>query len=103
MKETRKSWQSHDDKLASLVAYRAAFIDDPVATRPESLKGEAQKVAGRKMDALYVDFRDGRIRTPKAAEEDALQLLGQVEDCWIHWRGTPAHGRPEVRQPTHDP
>lgn len=85
LKETRKAWQSHDDKLASLIAYRAAFIEEPAAIRPEILRSEAQKVAGRKMDALYVDYSDGLIRTPmQVAPTDATHLLAQVEDAIAH-------------------
>lgn len=85
LKETRRAWQSHDDKLSSLVAYRAAFIDDPAGIRPESLRDEAREVAGRKLDALYVDVRDGVIKTPaQVAAADAKQLLGQVEDAVSH-------------------
>ena len=85
LKETRRAWQSHDDKLASLAAYCAAFIDEPAAVRPETLKDEARRVAGKKMDALYVDFRDGLIKTPtQVTSTDALSLLEQVEDAVGH-------------------
>ena len=36
LQETRRAWQSHGDKLASLVAYRAAFIEESASVARDS-------------------------------------------------------------------
>lgn len=85
LKETRKAWQSHGDKLASLASYRAAFIEEPGTIKPEILRADAKRLASRKMDALYVDFREGLVRVPaEVAPRDAIDLLGQVEEAIAH-------------------
>lgn len=84
-KEARKAWHDHRDKLASLVAYRAAFVDDPTTLQPKQLKEEAKRVASRKMDALYVDLRGDTIVTPECiADVEAQELLLQVEGAIAH-------------------
>jgi AbiV family abortive infection protein len=84
-KQQRKAWQDHKDKLMSLAAYSAAFVEDPTTLQPKRLKKEVQQLAGRKMDAIYVDVRDGRISTPQCIGEiETRELLSRVDDAITH-------------------
>lgn len=91
-KQFRRAWQNHAEKLASLTAYGAAFIDDPGTVRLDNLKDQVHEIASRKMAAFYVDFDDAGITTPASiTEAEATDLLVRVEAAVEH--ATKALGR----------
>lgn len=84
-KEFRRGWSDHSGKLVSVIAYRAAFIDDPSSIALDSLRAEPEHIARRKMDAIYVDFRGSEVRTPAViGEDEAAELIGWVENAVAH-------------------
>ena len=84
-KEFRRSWQSHPEKLAGLVAYRAAFIEEPTAVSVDTMREQTQRIARRKMEAIYVDFSETGVVTPESISADeAIELLEGVETAVQH-------------------
>lgn len=84
-KELRRAWQNHSEKLASLRAYEAAFIDAPSALQPAQLQAEIRELGRKKMAVLYVDFDDDGIVTPKEVTSlEAEDLLERVNRAVHH-------------------
>lgn len=86
-KEFRRSWQSHSEKLSSLTAYRAAFIEEPVPASFEALREQFETIADRKMQAIYVDFDEVGVDvvTPDSiSETEAIELLSVVDAAIQH-------------------
>jgi hypothetical protein len=53
--------------------------------RLEELRGDVETTAGRKMDAMYVDLRNGQLTTPDAiAMSEARELLDRVDGAVEH-------------------
>lgn len=79
-RQFRRSWHSHAEKLQGLFAYHVAFVDEAGPVDPTRLRQRPHAVGGRKMDAIYVDFREGLIHTPaEITDKEALDLLVGVE------------------------
>jgi AbiV family abortive infection protein len=84
-KEFGRSWQSHREKIAGLVAYQAAFIEDTAAVSLDDLRQQTATVGRRKMEAIYVDFNETGVVTPKGiSAEEAIDLLESVETAVEH-------------------
>ena len=84
-REFRRNWSDHKEKLAGLSAYRLAFLDDLEGLRVEELSREVETTAGRKMDAMYVDLRNGQLITPESLSmSEARDLLDRVEGAIEH-------------------
>lgn len=84
-KDFRRSWQSHSEKLAGLVAYQAAFIENVVPVDAPALRDRTRTVARRKMEAIYVDINEAGVVTPSSITADeALALLDGVEAAVLH-------------------
>lgn len=84
-KDFRRSWQNHAEKLRGLVAYQVAFVDEAMEIDSKALQERSQTIARRKMDAIYVDFREHRVVTPTCITADeAAALLQGVEAALTH-------------------
>lgn len=87
-KEFRRAWRDHTNKLASLAAYRIAFIEDVTTLPVDDLKEQAHEIGRKKMAALYVDFDDQSIATPMSVTaEEATDLLARVATAVEHATG----------------
>jgi AbiV family abortive infection protein len=88
-KSFARAWRSHGEKLASMTAYRVAFVDDPGEVDLARLKVGTDEVCRRKMSAIYVDITDaGTVETPcEINATEAVALLERVEGAVEHAGG----------------
>lgn len=70
------TWRQHGDKLDSMRAYAAAFVDDLESLNVDQLGPDARRIGTQKLSAIYVDF-DGHdvLKPDRVAEVDAADLL----------------------------
>jgi len=82
-KGLRRGWQSHTDKLISLAAYRTLFVDDLAELSFDALREQAETIGRTKMDAIYVDFRDGSVSNPTSITASMADDLISSTDAAI--------------------
>jgi AbiV family abortive infection protein len=81
-------WRQHGDKLDSMRAYTAAFVQDLDDLVVEQLGPDARRVSERKLSALYVDFDGNEPVTPNCVTEgEAADLLRQTRLAIGHLEG----------------
>jgi AbiV family abortive infection protein len=95
-------WRHHGDKLDSMQAYAAAFIEDLDELDVDRLATGAHRVGAQKLSALYVDFSDGQILIPdRISESDATDLLRRNRLSIDHLRAALAGLNAEVVEVAH--
>ena len=81
-------WRHHGDKLDSMQAYAAAFIEDIDDLDVGRLSADAKHIRAQKLSALYVDFEDGQLLAPdRVTQRDAADLLQRSRVSISHLRG----------------
>jgi hypothetical protein len=81
-------WRQHGDKLDSMRAYTAAFVQDLGDLVVEQLGTDARRVGERKLSALYVDFDGHEPLTPdRVTEGEAADLIRESRLAIGHLEG----------------
>lgn len=71
-----RGWRHHGDKLDSMRAYAAAFIEDLDELDVGRLATDANQIGTQKLSALYVDFDGADVLVPdRVTQRDAADLL----------------------------
>lgn len=78
-------WRQHGDKLDSMRAYTAAFVQDLDDLDVEQLGTDAQHVGERKLAALYVDFDgSGPLLPDRVSEGESADLVSETRSVIEH-------------------
>lgn len=95
-------WRQHGEKLVSMRAYAAAFIEDLDDLKVEQLGPDARRIGATKMSALYVDFDGHQPLLPDhVTDSEAAELLLRTRLSLRHLEGALAGLKPVVVEAAH--
>lgn len=95
-------WRHHGDKLDSMRAYAAAFIEDLDEFDVGRLATDAKQIGAQKLSALYVDFDGAQVLVPdRVTQRDAADLLHRCRLSIGHLSGALAGLNAQIVQVTH--